>query len=160
MPHYRKLNRVIGIMTVIHRTALVGYTAQQLFELVNDIKAYPHFLPWCKSAYYLQHSEQEVEASLEIAWSGIHKTFTTRNTLHPYDCVKMVLVSGPFKQLEGTWRFVTIGEQGCRISLDLTFELTGHLFDKLFQPVFHHIANSLVEAFSKRAVEVYGKSTH
>lgn len=143
-------------MTIIQRNALVSYTSRQMFELVNAIEDYPRFLPWCRSSQILRSTDQEIEASLEIAWSGMHKTFTTRNHLHPYERIEMGLVSGPFKHLEGRWSFIPLGEHGCKVHLDLEFEFAGHIFDKLFQPVFNHIANSLVDAFVKRALEVYG----
>ncbi|MDX1901911.1 MAG: type II toxin-antitoxin system RatA family toxin [Gammaproteobacteria bacterium] len=142
--------------TVIQRSALVAYPARQMFELVNAIEEYPRFLPWCRSTKINATSEHAIEASIEIAWSGIHKSFSTRNTLTPYEKIHMQLLSGPFRRLEGTWTFIPVDEHGCRVSLDLEFELSGHWMSKLFQPVFHRIADSLVDAFCKRAVEVYG----
>lgn len=143
-------------MSTIKRSALVSYTARQMFELVNNIEDYPRFLPWCRSSTILNRSEEHIEASIEIVWSGIHKTFTTRNQLHPHDRMDIILVSGPFRHLEGRWSFLQLGEAGCKVNLNLEFELAGHILDKVFQPIFHHIANSLVEAFCRRAVEVYG----
>lgn len=142
--------------TVIRRSALVAFSAHQMFELVNQVGEYPRFLPWCRSTQILHQTAETVEASIEIAWSGIHKTFTTRNTLRPNESVQIDLVSGPFRHLTGSWQFVALGEKGCRITLDLEFELTGSMVDKLFYPVFHSVANSLVDAFCKRAVEIYG----
>ena len=143
-------------MTTITRTALVTYSARQMFELVNNIEDYPRFLPWCRSSQVLSRTEEVVEASIDITWSGIHKSFTTRNELHPYERMEIKLISGPFRQLEGRWSFTSLGDEGCRVDLILDFELPGHVFDKMFQPLFHHIANSLVDAFCKRAVDVYG----
>lgn len=142
--------------TIIKRSALVAYTARQMFELVNSIEEYPRFLPWCKETHVLSRTEKMVEATIEIAWAGIHKSFTTRNHLYPDARMDITLVKGPFRHLEGKWSFIAIGEHGSKVNLDLEFELTGHLLDKVFQPVFHHIANSLVDAFCKRAVEIYG----
>ena len=143
-------------MTIIKRNALVAFSARQMFELVNSVEEYPRFLPWCRSSVIRHRAEQEVEASLEIAWSGIHKSFTTRNHLYPYDRIDISLADGPFRHLEGRWSFIAYGDEGCKVNLDLEFELAGHLLDKVFQPIFHHIANSLVDAFCKRAVEIYG----
>lgn len=142
-------------MTTINRSALVAYTPRQMFELVNNIEEYPRFLPWCRESHILHRDEKSIEATLDIVWSGFHKSFTTRNILHPFGKMEIVLVKGPFRHLEGDWSFAAVGE-GCRVNLDLEFELAGHMFDVIFQPIFHHIANSLVEAFCKRAVEVYG----
>ena len=143
-------------MTTIKRSALVAYTARQMFELVNSIEEYPRFLPWCRGSQVITRADTEVEASLEITWSGIHKSFTTCNHLYPYERIDITLVKGPFRHLEGRWEFIALGEQGCKINLELEFELTGHLVDKVFQPIFHHIANSLVDAFCRRAVDIYG----
>ena len=143
-------------MTTIKRSALVAYTARQMFELVNSIEEYPRFLPWCRVSQVTARTDTEVEASLEITWSGIHKSFTTCNHLYPYERIDITLVKGPFRHLEGRWEFIALGEQGCKINLELEFELTGHLVDKVFQPIFHHIANSLVDAFCRRAVDIYG----
>ncbi|EKD73118.1 MAG: cyclase/dehydrase [uncultured bacterium] len=143
-------------MTTIKRSALVAYTARQMFELVNSIEEYPRFLPWCRVSQVITRADTEVEASLEITWSGIHKSFTTCNHLYPYERIDITLVKGPFRHLEGRWEFIALGEQGCKINLELEFELTGHLVDKVFQPIFHHIANSLVDAFCRRAVDIYG----
>ncbi len=145
-------------MTTIKRNALVGFTARQMFELANSIEEYPRFLPWCRASEIIRQTDTEIEASLTIAWKGIHKSFTTLNRLCHYERIDILLVHGPFRHLEGHWSFIAHGEQGCRVNLDLEFELTGHFLDRFFQPVFHHIANSLVDAFCKRAVELYGQS--
>lgn len=143
-------------MTVIQRNALVSYTPRQMFELVNHIEEYPRFLPWCSESTVLYRDAEFVEARLNIAWSGIHKSFTTRNQLHPFNRIDIVLVEGPFRHLAGYWSFLELGEEGCKINLELEFEFSMSIFDRIFQPIFSHIANSLVDAFCKRAVEVYG----
>ena len=143
-------------MTTIKRSALVAYTARQMFELVNSIEEYPRFLPWCHTSHIIEQTETEVEASLDIAWSGIHKSFITRNHLYPHERIDIVLVKGPFRQLEGRWSFLPYGEHGCNINLVLEFEFSGHFLDIVFEPIFNRIANSLVEAFCKRAADVYG----
>jgi len=142
-------------MTVIKRSALLPYTLRQMFELVNHIEDYPRFLPWCSKSHILYRDDKEVEASLELSWSGIHKSFTTRNVLSPFNRIDIYLVQGPFRHLEGIWNFTEMG-RGCRVDLELEFELTGQFFDRIFEPIFHRIANSLVELFSARAAEVYG----
>jgi len=145
-------------MTTIKRCALVAYTPRQMFELVNNIDDYPRFLPWCRSTKILHQNDEEVEASIEIAWSGIHKSFTTKNFLHPFERMEITLIHGPFRHLEGRWNFIRLGDEGCKVNLELEFELTGNVMDIVFQPIFNHIANSLVDAFCKRAVEVYGST--
>lgn len=143
-------------MTTIKRNALVPYTQRQMFELVNNIEEYPRFLPWCRESHIVSRTEEEVEATLDITWSGIHKNFTTRNRLHPFEQIELTLVKGPFKHLGGKWTFTALGEHGCKVEMELEFEFGAGLMDRMFHPIFNHIANSLVEAFCKRAVEVYG----
>jgi ribosome-associated toxin RatA of RatAB toxin-antitoxin module len=143
-------------MNVLKRNAIVPYSARQMFELVNNIEDYPRFLPWCHSSKIISHTDAEIVAELEINWKGVHKSFTTRNILHPYDRMEIDLVNGPLHHMEGFWTFQSLDVHACKIMLDLEFEFTGGLIDRLFQPVFQHITNTLVEAFSKRAVELYG----
>lgn len=143
-------------MHTLKRSAIVPFTTHQMFELVNNIDDYPRFLPWCQSSEILSRTSEEAVATLEISWKGIHKSFTTRNRLFPYERVEITLVNGPLQRLEGIWRFHGLNEKACKVLLDLEFEFTGHFIDRFFQPVFQHIANTLVEAFCKRAVELYG----
>lgn len=143
-------------MNSLKRNAIVPYSARQMFELVNNIEDYPRFLPWCHSSEILSRTDEEVVASLEIAWKGVRKKFSTRNILTPYTSMNIKLVEGPLQHMEGIWTFLALNEQACKVLLDLEFEFTGSIIDKLFQPVFQHIANTLVDAFCKRAVELYG----
>lgn len=143
-------------MNTLKRSALVPYSARQMFELVNNIEDYPRFLPWCQSSQIISRSETEVVATLEIAWKGMRKSFTTKNILHPHDQIEMTLVTGPMKHMYGKWDFISVEEHACKVLLDMEFEFSGSFMDKLFQPIFQHIANSLVDAFCKHAVELYG----
>jgi ribosome-associated toxin RatA of RatAB toxin-antitoxin module len=145
-------------MHTLKRNALVPHSAQQMFELVNAIEDYPRFLPWCHSSRIISRTEMEVVAELDINWKGIHKSFTTRNRLAPYEQITISLVNGPLHRLDGVWSFQVLDEHACKIMLDLEFEFTGHFIDRLFQPVFQHIANTLVDAFCKRAAELYGQN--
>jgi ribosome-associated toxin RatA of RatAB toxin-antitoxin module len=144
-------------MHTLKRNALVPYSARQMFELVNAIEEYPRFLPWCHNSQIISRTESEIIASLDVNWKGIHKSFTTRNVLSPCNRVEISLVNGPLHRLDGVWEFQALDEFACKIMLDLEFEFTGHFIDKLFQPVFQHIANTLVDAFCKRAIELYGQ---
>jgi ribosome-associated toxin RatA of RatAB toxin-antitoxin module len=143
-------------MTTSIRTALVPYTTRQMYELVSAIEDYPRFLPWCSQSKVLLQDEQEVVASLTIAWAGLHKSFTTRNVMSPNEGIKISLVEGPLKRLDGIWSFTALGTEGCKIELDMEFEFSGGFLDRLVVPIFDHIGNSLVDAFCKRAGEVYG----
>lgn len=142
-------------MHTLKRSALVPYSARQMFELVDGIEEYPRFLPWCHGSQIISRSDKEVVAALEIQWKGLKKTITTRNLMSEHERIEISLVNGPLHRLDGIWEFQVLDEQACKVLLDLEFEFTGHFIDKLFQPVFQHIANTLVDAFCKRATELY-----
>jgi len=141
----------------VHKSAIVPYSPREMYDLVDDIESYPEFLPWCGSAQVLERTRDTVKASIEIARGAVHKTFTTLNRLQPGKMIEMRLVEGPFRRLEGFWRFDPLGEGGCKVRLDLEFEFAGRMMQMLIGPVFNQIANTLVDAFHQRAVEVYGK---
>jgi ribosome-associated toxin RatA of RatAB toxin-antitoxin module len=143
-------------MHTLKRSVIVPYSARQMFEMVNDIKDYPRFLPWCDSSQIISSTEEEVVASLDVSWKGVHKRFSTRNRLHPYERIEIILEDGPLQRLEGIWTFQEFNEHACKVVLDLEFQFTGSFIDRLFQPIFQHIATTLVDAFCKRAVERYG----
>jgi ribosome-associated toxin RatA of RatAB toxin-antitoxin module len=143
-------------MTTIHKSALVPYSAEQMYTLVDDIPAYPEFLPWCSGSKEITRREDEVEASLDIAHSGVHKSFTTRNRLEKNRSIEMQLVEGPFKHLNGVWRFEPLGDAGSKVVLDLEFDFSSKLLGMTFGPLFSKIASSLVDAFIQRAQKVYG----
>ncbi len=118
----RREKRIHNVsMTIIKRSALLPYLPQQMFDLVNAIEEYPHFLPWCYQSHVLHRDEKEIEAELELAWSGIHKSFTTRNQLTTNERIDITLIKGPFHHLEGIWTFAPIGDHGCKIHLERLF---------------------------------------
>jgi ribosome-associated toxin RatA of RatAB toxin-antitoxin module len=143
-------------MNSLKRQALVPHSCRQMYELVNNIEDYPRFLPWCSDSKIIKRTEEEVIAELEINWKGVHKRFTTRNVLTPFTRMDIVLVNGPLKHMEGIWGFHSLAEKACKVTLDMEFEFAGGFVDRLFQPVFQTIANSMVDAFCKRAAELYG----
>jgi ribosome-associated toxin RatA of RatAB toxin-antitoxin module len=143
-------------MRNVHREAVVSWTPAQMFSLVNDIEAYPRFLPWCRSARVLQRDATQIRAMLVVGKSGFEKAFTTLNRLQQDRSVDMRLVEGPFRHLQGLWRFEPLDVDRCRVSLSLWFELSGALMALTLGPVFNQAANTLVDAFVKRAHEVYG----
>lgn len=143
-------------MNQLKRSAVVPYSQRQMFELVNAIEDYPRFLPWCSRTQVISRTDDEVIAEIEISWKGMHKSFSTKNKLNRYGRMTMDLVEGPLKHMRGEWDFVQIKDAGCKVMLDLEFEFAGGFIDLIFQPVFQSIANSLVDAFCKRAVELYG----
>lgn len=128
-----------------------------MFDLVDDVLAYPQFLPWCRSACVHERNEDEVRATVEIAHGALHKSFTTRNRLQRGKMIEMRLVEGPFRHLEGFWRFDSLGEGACKVSLDLEFEFSTRLVGAALGPVFNQVTGSLVDAFCRRAEQIYGK---
>jgi ribosome-associated toxin RatA of RatAB toxin-antitoxin module len=144
-------------MSSINRSALVPYSSAEMFALVDDIAAYPDFLPGCRRAEVLSRSDDEVRATIELAKGGVEKAFTTCNRIQRNKMIEVRLVEGPFKHLNGFWRFDPLGEHGCKVSLDLEFEFASRVLGLVVGPVFNQIANSLVDSFMKRAVEVYGR---
>ena len=143
-------------MTTISKTALVHYSPEQMFKLVDNIEAYPEFLPWCGKATEIFRDENNVEASLFISHSGLNKEFTTQNKNTAFNKIEMHLVNGPFKNLDGVWLFEPLGESACKVSLNLEFEFSSKIISLTLGPIFSKIANSLVDAFIKRADTVYG----
>ena len=146
-------------MTTITRSSLVLFSPEQMFNLVNDVAAYPDFLPWCRNSTILSQSEHEITASLDLAKGGVHHVFSTRNTLVQGHSIDIQLVDGPFQHLEGHWQFGMIGDnQGCRIQLDMDFEFSNRIISMALGPIFTQISGSLVDAFCKRAQDVYGNN--
>lgn len=143
-------------MTIIHRSALVRFPAQTMFDLVEDIESYPKFLPWCRATRILSREGCIVEAELEVARGGFRKAFTTRNTANEQGEIRMMLIDGPFRYLEGAWKFLPLREDASKISLDLDFELSGTLTSLAFGAVFNQICDTMVNAFSQRAKALYG----
>ncbi len=145
-------------MTLISRNALVPYSVDEMYKLVDDIETYAAFLPWCRSTNVLSRDDNEVKASIEIARGGFNRSFTTLNRLQCNKMIEMRLVEGPFRHLNGFWRFDALkNDRASKISLDLDFEFENRLIALAVGPVFGPIANSMVDAFCKRAVEVYGE---
>lgn len=144
-------------MKTINRNALVPYSAAEMFALVDDIDAYEDFLPWCAESKVLSRDEDLVRGAIRLSKGGIEKSFTTANRVQKDKMIEMRLEEGPFHHLEGFWRFDALDEQSCKISLLLEFEFSSKLLGLTIGPVFNQIANSMVDAFVKRATDVYGK---
>ncbi|MFZ1828235.1 MAG: type II toxin-antitoxin system RatA family toxin [Candidatus Competibacteraceae bacterium] len=144
-------------MATVKKSALVLYSAAEMYNLVNDIETYPQFLPWCRSTRVVLCGEDELRATIEMAKGAVHKTFTTSNRMQKYKMIDIRLLEGPFQRLEGYWRFEPLRDDACKVSLDMEFEFSNALLRKVVEPVFKQIANSLVDAFCKRAVDLYGR---
>ncbi|MEJ2629992.1 MAG: type II toxin-antitoxin system RatA family toxin [Acidihalobacter sp.] len=143
-------------MTTLSRSALVPYAPYEMYALVNEIERYPEFLPWCKSTQIHERSEDEVRATIDMAKGSMRKSFTTRNNMQNDKMIEISLVDGPFSHLHGFWRFDLLGEKACKVSLDIEFDFSNRLLGLAVGPMFGQIVASLVDAFVKRARDVYG----
>jgi ribosome-associated toxin RatA of RatAB toxin-antitoxin module len=144
-------------VAAVQKTVLVPYTAVEMFELVDRVEDYPLFLPWCGGTELHQRDEHVTEATIHIHYMHIRQHFTTLNRkTYPQEMV-ISLKRGPFRRMEGYWRFKALGEAACKIELKLHYEFSTHLLEKALGPVFGYVANSLVDAFVHRAEQVYGE---
>lgn len=143
-------------MPSISRSALVMYSVEQMYDLINDVEAYPTFLPDCIDSKVISQDDDLMTASLLVSKGGMKKWFTTKNTLISNSQVVMNLVDGPFKQLTGGWTLTILSEEACKIELALDYEFSSKIFDVAFGRVFNQLANNMVQAFTSRAKEVYG----
>jgi ribosome-associated toxin RatA of RatAB toxin-antitoxin module len=143
-------------MINVQKSLLVPYSPSQMFALVDTVERYPEFLPWCGSTALLHRDAQITRATLEINFHGIKQRFTTENPKSEPTWMEIKLVEGPFRSLEGSWRFTELGGRGCKIDFHMRYEFASRLLEKLVGPVFNHIASTLADAFVKRAKKVYG----
>lgn len=139
----------------VERSALVNYSASQMFDLINDIEAYPQFMDGCVGATILARGDDWLEARLELSKAGVSQSFVTRNQLQPPHSMSMNLVDGPFKYLRGVWRFTPLGEQACKVTFELEFELQNRLFGMAVGKLFESVSNKQVDALCARAKQVY-----
>jgi len=138
-------------MREMTRTALVARVPQRLYELVEDVERYPEFVPGCAAAQVLERQDHQMLARLAVRRGPLRTEFTTRNELDPGRAVHMYLVEGPFRVLEGHWRFTPVASNGCRIDFSLRFQFANALKSVLFEPLFEETAAQLVRAFVARA---------
>ena len=145
-------------MKTVHKSVLIWYSAAEMFALVTDIAKYPEFLPWCDQASVVSHDESGMTARAGISFSGIHQSFTTRNEHVQDRQVRLKLVDGPFSKLDGEWNFTPVGDaeqRACKVDLSLNYDFDNAALAALVGPVFDKIASSMVDAFVKRAEQVY-----
>lgn len=158
-------------MKQVNKSVLLWYSPREMYALVTAVEDYPKFLPWCERAEVLQQHDDGVTARLHIAFAGIRQAFTTRNTNLDGREVHMRLVDGPFSKLEGTWKFTPLHKPGapapaageppleptaCKVEFSLTYDFSSRSLALVISPVFDRIANTFVDAFVKRAEQVYG----
>lgn len=144
-------------MALVEKSVLVEHSAAQMYGLVEDVPAYPEFLPWCGGAEILKKDGNVTQAAVIIDFRGIKQRFSTENKASPPHLIEMTLLDGPFRQLDGSWRFKALGADACKIEFRLRYEFSSKLLERIFGPVFNLIAGSLVDAFVKRARQLYQK---
>ncbi|KXJ57808.1 type II toxin-antitoxin system RatA family toxin [Neptuniibacter pectenicola] len=142
-------------MAQVDRSALVLHTAEQMFDLINDVERYPEFLPWCAKTEVVSRSDDAVVATLYLAKAGLKYSFTTRNQLKRPVQMTLELVEGPFSSLVGVWDFKVLSDEACKVSLNLQFEFSGKIAAMAMGKVFNQVATTLVDAFVSRADEIY-----
>ena len=143
-------------MPEVSKTVIVAFAPEQMFGLVDDVERYPEFLPWCTGSSVLTRDGNIVRAKLNVGFRGVKQSFSTENRNTPPHEIALKLIDGPFRALNGRWRFHDLGGKGCKIEFNLAYEFSSRVLGALVGPVFSHIANTLVEAFVKRAERVYG----
>ena len=143
-------------MAIVEKSVLIGHSAVEMYALVADVDAYPQFLPWGSKTEVKKLEPNRAAATLHVNYHGLRLHFTTENQMETGALIDMKLMNGPFKHLDGYWRFIPLSEQACKIEFQLRYELSGKLVEKIAGPVFSHMANTLVEVFVKRAAVLYG----
>lgn len=132
------------------------HTAEQMFDLVNDVESYPQFLPWCSGTTLIESTDETMQASLKVAKAGLKYSFTTRNELKRPEMIRIELVEGPFSSLSGLWTFKPLSDEACKVSLSMQFDFSGKLTSLAMSKVFNQMAATMVDAFVNRADQVYG----
>jgi len=144
------------VMPEVLKSVLIPYTSSEMFDLVDRVEDYPQFLPWCGGSELHVRDAEVTDATIHINYLQIKQHFSTQNIKRYPEEMHLKLKSGPFRHLEGYWRFKALGEVACKIEFRLHYEFSSHLLEKVLGPVFSHIANTLVDAFVQRAEQVYG----
>lgn len=143
-------------MPVVEKSVLVGHSAQQMFALVDAVEAYPQFLPWCSGTDVIHRDAERTRATLHVNYHGAKQSFTTENAKEPPQRMTVRLVRGPFRVLDGEWRFNALAEDACKVEFRLHYEFSSRVLAMLVGPVFSYIANTMVDAFVKRAADLHG----
>jgi ribosome-associated toxin RatA of RatAB toxin-antitoxin module len=143
-------------MAMVKKSVLIERSSQQMFDLVDRVEDYPQFLPWCSQTHCEFRDERKTVATLHINYRSVKSHFTTENDKESPVSMRITLVDGPFRRLDGLWRFKPLTEQACKIEFQLSYEFSSRMFEKVIGPVFSQIANTFVDAFVKRANDVHG----
>lgn len=144
-------------MALVEKSVLVGHSAQQMYDLVDQVEHYAQFLPWCGGTIVHTREAHSVVATIHIDYHHLKQSFTTENVSQAPHQIQIRLRAGPFQQLEGWWRFTELTQEACKVELRLHYEFSNRIIENLVNPVFSLIAGSLVDAFVKRAEKIYGE---
>jgi ribosome-associated toxin RatA of RatAB toxin-antitoxin module len=142
-------------MKEIARSAIVEHTPAQMYALVDDIESYPRFLPWCLDAR-VEDIGGRRRATLTAGMAAIRQSFTTENENQPQRAIDMRLVEGPFRHFSAAWRFAPLGERACQVDFELRYDFASRTLGRVLEPLFDKIADTMVDAFTRRADELYG----
>ena len=145
-------------MINISRSALLPYSASQMFALINDIEAYPRFMKGCFGAEVIQRDREHITARLDLGKAGLRYSLTTRNTLQPDTGMEMALLDGPFSYFSAQWRFTPLHDSACKVELDMQFEFSAGVLDTALKKLFESTSRDLVDAVCRQAEHIYGKS--
>ena len=143
-------------MPHLSRSALVPFSAEQMYKLVEDVERYQDFLPWCSHSEVLRRGEDWIDGAVTISKGAVNKTFSTHNELIANKQISMALLDGPFKELNGLWQFEALKADACKVSLELDYEFASKLLGMVVGPVFNQVANAMVDSFVKQAKVKYG----
>jgi len=144
-------------MTRIHKNTFVPYSAEEMYALVNDIRAYPQFLPWCKGAEVVNETATRLQATVALEAGRVKQSFSTQNSMQPGRSIEMQLLEGPFRFMTGRWQFEPQADHRCMIDLNIEFEFKNKLLKLALSGTFNKVMDSMVEAFTRRAEQIYGK---
>jgi ribosome-associated toxin RatA of RatAB toxin-antitoxin module len=142
-------------MARVEKSVLVAHSSERMFDLVDRVEDYPFFLPWCGGTELKARDEGRTVATIHIAYMGIRQSFTTENTKTRPREMRIKLMDGPFSELKGDWMFLPLGDDACKIEFRLQYVFSSRVLETILAPVFSHITNTFVDAFVRRADEVY-----
>lgn len=145
-------------MIEIRKSVLVPYSTDKIYNLITNIASYPKYLPWCSHSEIKEQTENTTTATVYIEYMKVKTYFTTKNTNYPYEKIEMQLIDGPFKQLSGSWHFIPLGENGCKIEFFLHYKFANPVIQKIIGPVFNYISKNIVDCFVKEAHKLYAQN--
>ena len=143
-------------MAIVEKSVLIPLTPQQMFSLVDGVEDYPQFLPWCGGTELIERTVDKTAARIHINYHGIKAHFSTENSKDAPRSMNITLRDGPFRRLDGGWRFIALGDDGCKVEFKLHYEFSSKMLEKALGPVFGHIVGTFVDSFVKRAHQIYG----